>query len=67
MYGLISVGNTCTHTCNYSRLTNADERAEAGTNYRGSAVRLRKGARGPTVLHTFLPFTIVSLFVDCTS
>ena len=38
---------------------------EVGTNYRGAAVR--KGDRGPTMLHMFLYFSVVSLFVDCTN
>lgn len=40
-------------------------RRETATNYQGLAVR--KGARGPTMLHTFFPLSVVSLFVDCTN
>jgi hypothetical protein len=35
------------------------------TIYRGPA--LRKGALGPTMLHVFLSFLVVSLPVDCTN
>jgi hypothetical protein len=35
-------------------LLNANEKHEAGTNYRGVAIR--KGARGPTMLHMFYVF-----------
>jgi hypothetical protein len=37
----------------------------AGTNYWGPAVR--KGTRGPTTLHMFLSFSVLSLFVVCTN
>jgi len=40
----------------------ADDRAEAGTNYRGPEVR--KGVWVPTMLHMFLSFSVVSLFVQ---
>ena len=36
---------------------------EAGTIHRGPAVR--KGAPSQAVLHTFLPFSAVSVFGDC--
>jgi hypothetical protein len=36
---------------------------EAGTNHLG--VQVRKGARGPTMLHMVLHFSVVSLLVDC--
>jgi hypothetical protein len=38
---------------------------EAGTNYRGPAVR--KAARGPTVLHKVLSLSSLPLSVDCTN
>jgi len=37
----------------------------SGTNFRGPAVR--KGARGRTMWHLFLSFSVVSLFIDCTN
>jgi hypothetical protein len=44
----------------------ADEvEGKAGTNYRRPAIR--KGARGPTMLHMCLSVSVVSLFVDCTN
>jgi len=36
-----------------------------GTYYGGPA--FRNGARVPAMLHTFLSFSVVSLFVDCTN
>ena len=42
-----------------------DRRAEAGTNYRGPEVP--KEARGPTVLHMFLYFSVVTLSADRTN
>jgi hypothetical protein len=39
------------------------EGAEAGINYPGPEVR--KGARGPVMLHMFLSFSVVPLFIDC--
>jgi hypothetical protein len=38
---------------------------EAGTNYRGPAVK--KGAGRLTILRMFLSLSVVSSFVDCTN
>lgn len=40
------------------------ERGQAGTYYRSPV--FQKGAWGPIMLHKFLSFSAVALFIDCT-
>jgi hypothetical protein len=52
-----------THTHKHARArAHSADGGEARTNYRGPATR--KGARSPTMLHMFLSFSVVSLFVN---
>lgn len=48
-----------------ARVISTDEWGEADTHYCGPAVW--KGARTPGMLHMFLYFQVVSLFVYCTN
>ena len=46
-------------------MVSADEMGEADTSYRCPTVQ--KGTWDLSMLHTFLSFSIVQLFVDCTN
>ena len=48
---------------NYKCLEGSTGQMEAGTKYLGPEVS--NWARGPTMLHMFLHFSAVQLFVDC--
>ena len=47
------------------RLAVPSEAEEASADDRGPEVQ--KVPQGPSMLHTFLSFSVVSLFVDCTN